>query len=313
MMQERSARLNFAANLGFDEILTNPILDIAARAWEEDRYEAFRICYRSMRRIDDLVDERKAGGRSLTESEIDEYRGQLDRWLENIRRRENLDSFGEAFVEVVNRYAIPLWPWERLCRAMEYDLRHSGFRSLTTFIRYAEGAAVAPAAVFTHLCGVRQENGLWRTPPYDIRKAARSLALFSYFVHIIRDFRKDATRRLYYFADNLLDRYGLTRSDLSAIAAAHGIPDHFRKLVAYYRAVAGYYRDRAHRTITQLSVHLDERYRVSLEIVYSLYSQIFERINPEKGLFTADELQPGPLEVKERLELTLLEQASSQE
>ena len=44
----------------FEKILTNPILDIAARVWETDRYDAFKTCYRSMRWIDDLVDNRKA-------------------------------------------------------------------------------------------------------------------------------------------------------------------------------------------------------------------------------------------------------------
>ncbi len=48
--------LAFTDELDFGKVLKNPILDIAARLWEDDRYEAFKTCYRSMRAIDDLVD-----------------------------------------------------------------------------------------------------------------------------------------------------------------------------------------------------------------------------------------------------------------
>ena len=62
MTPSKDQTLDFAREIPFDEILTNPILDIAARVWEQDRYDAFKICYRSMRRLDDLVDHRKETG-----------------------------------------------------------------------------------------------------------------------------------------------------------------------------------------------------------------------------------------------------------
>jgi hypothetical protein len=60
MVTKNNTYIDFAIDVEFDKILTNPILDIAARFWEKDRYEAFKVCYRSMRVIDDLVDNRKA-------------------------------------------------------------------------------------------------------------------------------------------------------------------------------------------------------------------------------------------------------------
>lgn len=55
-----SVILQVPHELDFQQILTNPILDIAAHVWEEERYNAFKICYRTMRILDDLVDDRKS-------------------------------------------------------------------------------------------------------------------------------------------------------------------------------------------------------------------------------------------------------------
>ena len=55
----------------FQDILTNPILDIAARFWDDERYDAFKICYRSMRVVDNLVDDRKSSGDGISRVEIE--------------------------------------------------------------------------------------------------------------------------------------------------------------------------------------------------------------------------------------------------
>jgi len=169
----------------FEDILTNPILDIAARFWDHDRYQAFRICYRSMRRIDDLVDHKKASATQISRGEAEKLRLMMFDWLEGIRNKDFSDPFRREFVHILEKFQIPFWPWERLYESMVYDLAHDGYPSLLTFLRYAEGAAVAPASVFMHLCGVSEDSGTYRPPDFDIRLAARPLALFSYLVHII--------------------------------------------------------------------------------------------------------------------------------
>jgi len=306
------AGLDFAVDLDFDEILTNPILDIAARVWDEDRYAAFKVCYRSMRRIDDLVDERKASGEELSPDEIRQYRQQMYAWLELVRQQKSGDPFLVEFSRTLERFAIPLWPWERLCRAMSYDLKHSGFSSLLEFLRYTEGAAVAPAAVFMHLCGVRNSDDRVTPPAYDIRRAARPLAVFSYLVHIVRDFRKDAACNLHYFARELAERHGLSQPRLHQIALSGEVPDGLRLLINQYKGFAAHYRAMARTTVDGLAPSLEPKYRLSVEIVYSLYSQIFERIDPDNGTFSTEELQPNPSEVKARLELTLAEFARAE-
>ena len=294
--------LDFAIEKDFAEILTNPFLDIAARFWEQSRYDAFRICYRSMRRIDDLVDDRKIDGSPLAEKERAEYETMMTQWLDSVRNGTSQDAYSSELQTTMTRFALPMWPWERLCRAMIYDLYHDGFATFRVFLRYTEGAAVAPAAVFTHLCGVIPEgHDKYRPPSYDLRKASRSLALFSYLVHIMRDFQKDQVRSLNYFADDLMAVHTLNRDDLRRAAETGRIPQELRNLFARYRAYAGYYRVRARMTLDKLAQSLEPRYQLSLEVIYGLYSLVYERIDPRRGSFVEHETNPPPAEIQSRL------------
>ena len=305
MSHDCNKPLDFALDLDFREILTNPFLDIAARVWEADRYGAFQVCYRSMRRIDDLVDDRKIAGGRITSDEAAVYRRRLDNWLEGVRARRTGERFQKQFVDTLERFGIPFWPWERLCRAMIYDLEHDGFRNVAAFLRYAEGAAIAPAAVFMHLCGVSRASERWRPPGFDIRKAARPLALYSYLVHIIRDFQKDQLRGLNYFADDLLTRYRLTVADLRRVAEGGAASDAVRALIGHYHGLTARYRDEAVRTVEEVMPQMEPRYQLSVQIIYSLYSLVFERVDPARGNFTSAELNPPPEMVQERLQETV--------
>lgn len=202
----------------FNEISKNPILDIAARFWDDERYDAFKACYRSMRMIDDFVDDRKSTGRRISKAEIRQFTSTLNDLVEGIGGATPCDPLTKELVETRSKFLIPLWPWKRLTKSMVYDLHNDGFSTFHVFLRYSEGAAIAPASVFVHLCGVTKENGRYRTPQFDIRKVARPLALFAYLVHIIRDFQKDQNNNLNYFADSLIAENGLNRQRLRDVA-----------------------------------------------------------------------------------------------
>ena len=302
MTTDNHRELDFITEIPFDEILTNPILDIAARFWDEERYRAFRVCYRSMRIIDDLIDDRKIAGGAISEGEGQHYRQMLSDFIEAVRGRRPADAFQQELVAVMRKFDIPVWPWERLAKAMAYDLSHDGFTTFRHFLKYCEGAAVAPASVFMHLCGVTHREGRYLRPSFDSRRAARPLALFSYLVHIVRDFQSDQKAGLNYFADNLLSNFDLKPSDLTEMAETGEIKPSLRELIGRYRQYANYYRTGARSTLDSLEPHLESRYRLSLEIIYGLYLQIFERINPEQGSFSELELNPRPAEIRQRID-----------
>ena len=257
MADRKPTRLDFGREPDFDQILTNPFLDIAARIWEVPRYAAFQVCYRSMRLIDDLVDDRRAEDTAISADEVTHLRSVILGWLESLAGRTATEGCPADLISALDSFAIPIWPWERLCSAMIYDLEHEGFRNFRVFLRYAEGAAIAPASVFVHLCGVREgEDDRYRPPRFDIRKTARPLALFSYLVHIVRDFQKDHRRGLNYFAEDLLLRSALSPADLRLVVEGGAIPEALRELIHQYKTLADHYRSKARRTLDTLAPQL---------------------------------------------------------
>jgi phytoene/squalene synthetase len=305
MSADRKNELDFSLDLDFEAILTNPILDIAARFWENERYEAFRVCYRSMRVVDNLVDDRKATGQRLSKSEKTQFRRMIFGWLEALEQGERQGGVQTELLDTIKRFQIPIWPWQKLAEAMVFDLEYDGFKTFLQFRRYAEGAAVAPASVFVHLCGVTGSGHGYAKPSFDIRGYARWLAVFSYLVHIMRDFCKDTRAGLNYFANNLLAKHELDLRDLIRCAESGQPDDRLRSMMRQYRAFAEYYRARARQSVDEISPLLDPRYRLSMEIIYELYLQILQRVTPDREDFRLDDIQPTAGEVQDLINQTV--------
>jgi phytoene/squalene synthetase len=188
---------------------------------------------------------------------------------------------------------------------MVYDINNDGFSTLNSFLEYSQGASVAPASIFVHLNSLIRINGSYEAPAFNIREAATPCAIFSYIVHIIRDFQKDQLNNLNYFADELLIEYNLTRYDLMKFARGYAVNSNFRNLIKEYYTLADEYRIKTYETIKQLKPLLETRYQLSLEIIFDLYLMIFERIDIQKGNFTTSELNPTPEETKKRVYETI--------
>ena len=301
---QNAKHFEFARNLNIQHILTNPIMDIAARVWEDERYDAAKICYRSMRVVDDLIDTIKSGRYGLSEDEIQKLTATVNHWVEGINNSIPQDALQKQLIEIIKRFQIPLWPWRSFSNAMIYDIHHNGYRTFPVFLKYAEGATIAPASIFVHFCGVVNENGHYRAPDFDTRELARPAAVFCYLVHIIRDFQRDQNNNLNYFAHDLLSENGLTPQMLRDIAAGGSIPSGFRNLMKEYVKFAEYYRRKTRQQLDFFEGSFAPRYRLSLEIVYNLYLLSLERIDVTNGRFTTAELLPSPGEVKNRFDLT---------
>ena len=84
---------------------------------------------------------------------------------------------------------------------------------------------------------------------------------------------------------------------------AHGAPltPGFRAMMREYLDIADCYRADTLIIMDEICPKMEPRYRLSLEIIFELYMMVFERIDPERGTFSTEELNPTPAETRERV------------
>ncbi|MCK9304157.1 MAG: squalene/phytoene synthase family protein [Bacteroidales bacterium] len=347
-------------SIDFDKIIDHPNILIAAHFWDEDRYQAAKVCYRFMRAVDDLVDNYKSDHKVISDTEREKLESEVSKWIsfamqtsdnspgnpapESIqglagpalsagsalpagsagsdRSSGSSGSAGftgsagsvainrdtlKALTSTMERFHIPLWPFEAFARSMIYDIYNDGFPTLQAFLDYSAGASVAPASIFVHLSGLRKTEKGYQAPAFDVREVATPCAIFSYLVHIIRDFVKDHTSNLNYFPLDLMKKYDLNRENLLLMALGKTqIAGGFRSMISDLYSVADEYRLNTLKTMKRIEPLVEPRSRLSLRIIFDLYSMVFERIDIENGNFTTAELNPTAAQIKERVRRQLL-------
>jgi phytoene/squalene synthetase len=301
MNSQKDKFLEIFHSIDFNKIKDHPNILVAANFWDEDRFCAAKICYKFMREIDDLIDNHKAKNRLIEPEERKEFVANVDDWLKMIIISEECNALQGDLIETIEKFRIPLWPMEVFAKSMIYDINNDGFPTLNSFLEYAGGASVAPASIFVHLNGLQKTDGRYEPPLFDVKWAATPCAIFSYAVHIIRDFQKDQLNNLSYFADDLIIKNGLTRKELRKFAEGNPVDDNFRSLMREYYSLADEYRLKTYDIIREIRPLLEPRYQLSLEIIFDLYLMVFERIDLKNGKFTTEELNPTPDETRQRV------------
>jgi phytoene/squalene synthetase len=306
MSSQRDDFLKIFSDIEFHKIKDHPNILIAAGFWEKERYCAAEIFYKFMRTIDDMIDDYKASHKVIDEADRKVFITNVNEWLKMIVESEGCNQLQKELLQTVNKFRIPMWPLEAFARSMIYDIHHDGFPSIESFLDYSGGASVAPASIFVHLNGLTLMNGIYEAPAFDVRETATPCAIFSYIVHIIRDFQKDQLNNLNYFADDLIKKHRLTRHDIKEIAWGHSVSENFRSLIKDYHSLAEEYLHKTHEMIKKIRPLHEPRYQLSLEIIFNLYLMVFERIDIKKGSFTTEELNPTPEETRERVYETIM-------
>jgi phytoene/squalene synthetase len=306
MNSQRDMFLEIFNSIDFEKIKDHPNILVAANFWDNDRFCAAKTCYKLMRAIDDLIDNHKAKNKLIAIDERKEFVANVDDWLKMIIISNECNPLQAELKETVERFKIPMWPMEAFAKSMVYDIYNDGFRTLDDFLEYTNGASVAPASIFVHLNGLSKVNGIYENPSFDVKWAATPCAVFSYLVHIIRDFQKDQLNNLSYFADDLIIKNGLTRRDLREFAEGRPVNNNFRNLIKQYCTLADEYRIMTYDIIKKIRPVLAPRYQLSLEIIFDLYLMVYDRIDLKKGTFTTEELNPKPEETRERVYNTIM-------
>lgn len=306
MSSQKDQFLKIFNSIEFHEIKDHPNILIAAKFWEHERYCAARIFYKFMRRIDDMIDDYKASHQMIAPAERKEFVANVNKWLNMIIVSDECNPLQKELIDTLENYRVPLWPLEDFAQSMIYDIHNDGFPTLESFLEYSRGASVAPASIFVHLNGLIFSKGKYEIPAFDVKEVATPCAIFSYLVHIIRDFQKDQLNNLNYFADDMLKKRRLSRHDLKEIAWGHPVSNNFRDLISDYHNLADEYRLKTMEIIRDISPLLEPRYQLSLEIIFNLYLMVFERIDIKNSRFTTEELNPTPEETKQRVLGTIM-------
>lgn len=288
-------------SIDFEKIIDHPNILIAAHFWETERYQAAKNCYKFMRAIDDLIDNYKTEHVTIAPENKAQFEADVYRWINTLMESSQNNPARAELIETVEKFCIPFWPLEAFAKSMIYDIYHDGFPTLQSFIDYAGGASVAPASIFVHLCGLTKQNGQYLPPVFDVKRVATPCAIFSYLVHIIRDFQKDHLNNLNYFGDDLIEKNGLDRQKLLQMAQGMPITEGFRELIRELYLIADEYRIETYKIIQEIKPFLEPRCQISLEIIFNLYLMVFERIDIKNGTFTSKELNPTQEEIKERV------------
>ena len=205
-------------SIDFEKVVDHPNILIAAHFWDAECYQAARNCYKFMRAIDDLIDNYKTEHITIAPENQAKFEADVYRWISTVIEASSEMPSHRELIDTVQRFCIPFWPLEAFAKSMIYDIYHDGFPTLQSFIDYAGGASVAPASIFMHLAGLRQSDGKYLPPLFDVKEVATPCAIFSYLVHIIRDFQKDHLNNLNYFPDDLIAKYGMDRQQLLFMA-----------------------------------------------------------------------------------------------
>ncbi len=306
MSELRESFLDTFNSIDFSKIIDHPNILIAANFWDPERFCAAKTCYKFMRAIDDLIDNHKSKNRLIAVDEREEFVANVEDWLKMIIVSKECNPLQGELIETIEKFRIPLWPMESFAKSMIYDINNDGFPTLDSFLEYAGGASVAPASIFVHLNGLSKSEGIYIDPPFDVKWAATPCAIFSYLVHIIRDFQKDQLNNLSYFADDLISSYGMDRKDLRLFSEGKPVDKRFRNLMNHYYLLADEYRIKTLEIIKEIRPLFEPKYQLSLEIIFDLYLMVFERININNGSFSTVELNPTPGETKKRVHNTIM-------
>ena len=290
------------SHINVNEVKDHPNILIAARLWDDERYNAAKVCYKFMRKIDDYVDDRKSLGISIGEGEKADMEAEVHNWIKELYHDYNSADELSEIKQVIQKFKIPAVLFQDFASAMIYDINNTGFETISDFINYSEGASVAPASIFVHLCCLKKIGDQYVEPEYSVQDCARPCALFSYLVHIIRDFEKDQRNNLNYFAEDVLRRHRTNHDEIKKIALGEmNATYEFRNVIQHYYFLADKYRRKTLEKLRFLEHKLDPRYVLSLKVIFELYLMVFERINPQKGTFSTTELTPNVDEILGRV------------
>jgi phytoene/squalene synthetase len=247
----------------------------------EETRRAFASTYASMRVVDDLVDDIPYRA-DLNTSQRIEAGSAVEIWLEKVRATHAGDPadgpIWQALADTFSRFNLPIEPWQDLAVAMKSDIQTAHFEDWDHLRRYMRGASVAPAIVFMHLVLTRPAaDGRRFVCPWTYERVATAtadLAMFCYWVHILRDAAKDLSLGgggLVYLPTADLAKFGLTVTDLRSMKEQKRASNEFRRLAEFEAERALFHLNAGQRHIPAIAATALPEHATALEALLGTY------------------------------------------
>lgn len=259
-----------------------PHLYSASRYFVHDETRrAFASTYASMRVVDDLVDDIPHRA-DLNASQRTEAGSAVEAWLDRVRGARAGDPANgpiwQALSDTFSRFDLPIEPWQDLAEAMKSDVQTACFKDWDHLRRYMRGASVAPAIVFMHLVLTRPEaDGHRFLCPWSYERVAvatSDLAMFCYWVHILRDTAKDLSlggSGLVYLPMADLARFELTADDLREMKRQKRASHAYRRLAEFEAERALFHLRAGERHIPAIAAVALPAHAAALEALVGTY------------------------------------------
>jgi len=278
------------------------------------RYEAFIAMYAVMRVVDDRVDSLPGphrltpGDRALALAELDRWEARIGSALAGSPSNDPLDL---ALAAAARLFQAPASLWVNFLRAMRFDVDHDRIDTAARFLDYAEGATAAPTTIYLYLLAARpDEAGRYTLPPlpgpFDLLECGRSLGVFAYLAHILRDVAKDlglGERGRIYLPIEDLAAAGLSEADYRSIvgsgaatpAPPGGGDARWDRLVAITLQRARAFESTGAAKARARFPLMDEDCRFILSLIIRTYGRLLDRIEADpRCMLSGDIPLAGP-------------------
>ena len=255
----------------------------ASQILKTPRREFFYATYAAMRVIDDLIDEKflKLDSKSRNKLKTS-FERKLAIWLQQVLHLEVVDGplspgIIYALKYTVGRSDLTKSVWSDLAASLAMDIKGADMNSWDDFLKYCDGATVAPASIYIYLLAAThtKEKHFEYQMPHELSYYARDLAIYCYIVHIIRDLIKDAiaSPKLITIPNELLFENDLSRLTLSSSlknkdpAIVNLANDLIRRAEPFYR--------NGHEVLIELNNLLGFSEKTALNKLIDVYDQLY--------------------------------------
>jgi phytoene/squalene synthetase len=265
---------------------------------DKTKYRVFCSYYALMRVVDDHIDNLPPYDQR-SKKLIDKELKYLDSWerivtssMKGLYPDKNLfnstgcneaEAICDSFIDSYKTIPVDEKLWTDFFNSMRSDLSSKEFATWSDFLKYSEGATVAPTTIYLILITSKlnaSENIYESVKNFDIHECGRNLGIFAYLGHIIRDLAEDireASTRICITNEDMA-AHGLSIDAIRSDAFKHHAAPKTQNLVRELLLRAKNYHVKGRALAEELKDFIGSDCQFILELIITIYEHIIMKI-----------------------------------